>query len=841
LVKIELKKKELLKEENELRLMKIKRLSFFNFVCNCERIIIQNIHLDKNSLLYNLKAFKNYEHIMNLYQRLNDLIIEMIQGTELGNFDHFYKQLPENLTIFDKQNLLNNTSMLDSFIFIRKAIEVQYLLFEQDLFDKIYTQIKINLFTTINNVINQELKDRSFVNILLTIFPPEKLIEILVKYVKGLYINHILKIEYEEENFKENLDSKQFRSEDYRTLAYGFKANCNIYDDEFFKLASLIFLTLIILGEKYDINSVNKFLSYKNQEFQTNSIINSGLNPKNNSNANENKSGFFSKIYSKFNKLMSKKRGYNELNEENHKEDIENENINDNLDSNINNNYDAQENKKDKNEENVATEKYKQKLNDTIVTIKFLSKIIYSCEFMIDSPNDDGDALTLKKIYFIIDPRAYFISKNNIENFFDTVDRTSSTTKIKAMIEMISLFHFEVKYKEKFLEKNKNLKWLLEIEYKKVDRINFCLSLCINIIFMIFLEKGESQNNELMNTLILLLAISTIIINCGYLLCFLFSKYSFYTTMEKSKLENPFEISILDRIRIYFIDSFLLNEETYLMIINIFISIVGSLSRKLTFLFSLQLLTVVKFVPTIKEIVQAFRMRFFQLLSMIGFLGILIFFYSIVGFYFLQDEFLMELDEGKKANICKNLLECWITYFNLGVRSGGGIGDLLHPVAYHAEGFWLRYVTDIVFFVSVVLLLLNMINGVIVSTFGQIREDSNIKEEDINNKCFICNIDRIEFDKRKIDFGKHLKKEHNSKTYIKFFICLGLLHEKDLDADQSYILECIKAKDVYIFPNGRAISFGELKLGEEDEDDKKEEDVVDETENDDEENENDID
>lgn len=802
---LEGRKKEIKKEKEELRSMKIKRLSFFNFIGNCERIIIQNIFLDKNSLLYNLKNFKNYEHIMSLHQRLNDLTIEMIQGTENKNFENFYKQLPDKLTILNKSNFLNNTSMLDSFVFIKKAMEIQYLLFSQDLFDKIYISIKTNLFITVNNVLNQELTDKSFVNILMSIFPAEKLIDITVKYVKALYIKHIKKIDYEDESFTHHFLTLNFKSADYKTLYYAFKSDSNIYEDEFFKIASSIFLFLTILGEKYDFASVNKFLSYKNQEFQKEA---DAINIQ----AQESPS-FIRNMISKITKTLTRKKGYNELNEENENEE-----------GNENKNTD----KKSNNEDIINSEKFGEKLNDTIVTIKFLSKVILSCEFMIDSPNDEGDQLTLKKIYFIIDPRAYLISKNNIENFFETVDRTNSTTKIKSMIEVIGLFHFEVNYKEKFLEKHKNLNWLLEIEYKNVDMINFCLSLSINIIFMIFLENGDKQNNELMNLLILLLAVSTVVINCGYLLCFLFSKYSFYTTMERSKLENPFKMSLLDRIRIYIIDSFLLNDETYLMIINIFISIFGSMSRKLTFLFSLQLLTVVKFVPTIKEIVLAFRLRFFQLMSMIAFLGILIFFYSIVGFFFLHEEFLMELESGEKANLCKNLLECWITYFNLGVRSGGGIGDLLNPNKYNSKGFWLRYVMDIIFFVSVVLLLLNMINGVIVSTFSQIREESSNKEEDITNKCFLCNIDRMEFDKRKINFEWHLKKEHNSKTYIKFFICLGLIHEKDLDADQSYILECIKKKDVYIFPIGRASSLGEFQ--DEDEINKDESDIGEEEE-----------
>ena len=92
-------------------------------------------------------------------------------------------------------------------------------------------------------------------------------------------------------------------------------------------------------------------------------------------------------------------------------------------------------------------------------------------------------------------------------------------------------------------------------------------------------------------------------------------------------------------------------------------------------------------------------------------------------------------------------MECTISYFNIGVRSGGGIGAILPMKNYDDTYlFWVRYISDMVFFISVILLLLNMVNGVIVSTFSQIREENNARDQDITNKCFICSIDRLEFE-----------------------------------------------------------------------------------------------
>lgn len=162
-------------------------------------------------------------------------------------------------------------------------------------------------------------------------------------------------------------------------------------------------------------------------------------------------------------------------------------------------------------------------------------------------------------------------------------------------------------------------------------------------------------------------------------------------------------------------------------------------------------------------------------------------------------------------NICQSLLECSVTYFNRGVRSGGGIGDIAQAESY-SDGimFWFRFATDFIFFVTVILLLLNMINGVIVSTFSQIREESAAKDEDIKNKCFICSLERIEFEKRKINYEEHCKNEHNTETYIKYLVGVKLINPKDLDADQSFITECLKSRDIACFPVFRSFSVGDL-------------------------------
>ena len=102
-----------------------------------------------------------------------------------------------------------------------------------------------------------------------------------------------------------------------------------------------------------------------------------------------------------------------------------------------------------------------------------------------------------------------------------------------------------------------------------------------------------------------------------------------------------------------------------------------------------------------------------------------------------------------------------------------------------------------------------MINGVIVSTFSQIREDSTKKLDDMKNKCYICSIKREDFEKFQIQFEKHTTIDHNYITYIQFLIFLKFFNEKEMDSDQSYIISCIKNKEIGCFPIGRALALKE--------------------------------
>ena len=49
-----------------------------------------------------------------------------------------------------------------------------------------------------------------------------------------------------------------------------------------------------------------------------------------------------------------------------------------------------------------------------------------------------------------------------------------------------------------------------------------------------------------------------------------------------------------------------------------------------------------------------------------------------------------------------------------------------------------RVIYDMVFFFIVIIIVLNLIFGVIIDTFADLRSEKQNKEEVIKNSCFIC-------------------------------------------------------------------------------------------------------
>merc|ERR1711998_787146 len=94
-----------------------------------------------------------------------------------------------------------------------------------------------------------------------------------------------------------------------------------------------------------------------------------------------------------------------------------------------------------------------------------------------------------------------------------------------------------------------------------------------------------------------------------------------------------------------------------------------------------------------------------------------------------------------------------------------------------------RMTMDLMYFVVVLVILLNVVFGIILDTFSELRTEKNDRMQDTLEVCFICGIEKETFDKSSNDhqgFRRHIKEDHYMWNYLKFVI---FIWEQDKDDD----------------------------------------------------------
>ncbi|KAJ8411304.1 hypothetical protein AAFF_G00173100 [Aldrovandia affinis] len=198
---------------------------------------------------------------------------------------------------------------------------------------------------------------------------------------------------------------------------------------------------------------------------------------------------------------------------------------------------------------------------------------------------------------------------------------------------------------------------------------------------------------------------------------------------------------------------------------------------------------------------------------------ILVYLFSIVGFLFLKDDFRMEVerlpgtlspatcskdtceesshhavtdgDDGMER-VCDTLLMCIVTVLNQGLRNGGGVGDMLRKPSKDEPLFAARVVYDLLFFFIVIIIVLNLIFGVIIDTFADLRSEKQRKEEILKTTCFICGLERDKFDNKTVSFEEHITSEHNMWHYLYFLVLVRVKDPTEYTGPESYVAQMIK-------------------------------------------------
>ena len=127
--------------------------------------------------------------------------------------------------------------------------------------------------------------------------------------------------------------------------------------------------------------------------------------------------------------------------------------------------------------------------------------------------------------------------------------------------------------------------------------------------------------------------------------------------------------------------------------------------------------------------------------------------------------------------MCISIFQCFQTIFSLAMRSSGSIGDmLLKPSVRDLPLYIFRYAFDMVVFIVINIVFINIIFGVIIDTFKVLKNKNERIKRELNNICFVCNLKRDQFENRQLDFDGHVALTHYLWSYIYFML---YLHKKE--------------------------------------------------------------
>ncbi|XP_008589701.1 PREDICTED: inositol 1,4,5-trisphosphate receptor type 2-like, partial [Galeopterus variegatus] len=164
-----------------------------------------------------------------------------------------------------------------------------------------------------------------------------------------------------------------------------------------------------------------------------------------------------------------------------------------------------------------------------------------------------------------------------------------------------------------------------------------------------------------------------------------------------------------------------------------------------------------------------------------------------------------EYEDGIERT-CDTLLMCIVTVLNQGLRNGGGVGDVLRRPSKDEPLFAARVVYDLLFYFIVIIIVLNLIFGVIIDTFADLRSEKQKKEEILKTTCFICGLERDKFDNKTVSFEEHIKSEHNMWHYLYFIVLVKVKDPTEYTGPESYVAQMIMEKNLDWFPRMRAMS-----------------------------------
>uniref|UniRef100_A0A5F8G2F2 Inositol 1,4,5-trisphosphate receptor n=1 Tax=Monodelphis domestica TaxID=13616 RepID=A0A5F8G2F2_MONDO len=436
---------------------------------------------------------------------------------------------------------------------------------------------------------------------------------------------------------------------------------------------------------------------------------------------------------------------------------------------------------------------------------------------------------SMEQIVFPVPSICEFLTEETKHRLFTTTEQDEQGSKVSDFFDQSSFLHNEMEWQKKL--RSMPLIYWFSRRMTLWGSISFNLAVFINIIIAFFYPYVEGASTGVLGSPLISLLFWLLV--CFSIVALFTRRYSIRPVIVALILRSIYYLGIGPTLnilgalnltnKIVFVVSFVGNRGTFIrgykaMVMDmeflyhvgyILTSVLGIFAHEL--FYSILLFDLIYREETLFNVIKSVTRNGRSILLTALLALILVYLFSIVGFLFLKDDFILEVDRlpDNKSKGCSVLGGLPV----LGGSLGGGGFCLCPPFpslpsspSQQESLFPARVIYDLLFFFIVIIIVLNLIFGVIIDTFADPRSEKQKKEGILKNPCFICGLERDKFDNKTVSFEEHIKYEHNMWNYLYFIVLVRVKNKTDYTGPESYVAQMIKNKNLDWFPRMRAMS-----------------------------------
>ena len=402
-----------------------------------------------------------------------------------------------------------------------------------------------------------------------------------------------------------------------------------------------------------------------------------------------------------------------------------------------------------------------------------------------------GDELS--KIYFQKPFVSDFKTANIKYNLIYNANRESDQARLEHLFYNVDKYYQEMKHRQ-LMYRYRILNFFIEF-WRTLKDFSFVLIILINILILSSYSNDSDTSDDKKQALLddttqIFTIIQLVICFLVVLFCMIerypvsiHAQIGNFTAIKKNNLKNQAGLEISNR---GFFQQFVINWE--IKIENYFKLLEESRYKYLKMLFDSEniynllylaitliaffyplvycvlLMDLIKRSEDLQNIIKAVTLNVGSLIKTAILGSAVLFMFSVVG-YLEFPEFYKS--DGNSIVYADTLLHAYTSTLNSGLRAGGGIGDSLSgPLISKlfiiffifffclANGkYWNYWVFTLAFYIIINILFINIIFGIIIDTFGELRDMRKALIKDVEDKCFICGVDSYDFETKSFKFS----------------------------------------------------------------------------------------